>query len=113
VPLLPIDHVLAAGLTVAARQLHRPTGRLIVFGSGNLFAGAKLEPAQEKLLLHSVNWLTGREDRLPRAEEPAWSFPRVAMTNRELTLWRLGTAVGLPLVAVYLGLMVMMVRRLR
>ena len=94
-------------------KAERPAQRLIVFGSGNLFAGAKLEPAQEKLLLHSANWLTGREDRLPRADQPAWAFPRVAMTNREMTLWRLGTAVGLPLVAVYLGLMVTMLRRLR
>jgi uncharacterized membrane protein len=111
--LLPVDGLMAAGLTVSARQLDRPQQRLIVFGSGNLFAGAKLEPPQEKLLLHSVNWLTGREDRLPRAEEPAWSFPRVAMTDREQILWRLGTAIGLPLVAIYMGLMVMMVRRLR
>ena len=108
--LLPVDGLMAAGLTVSARQLDRPQQRLIVFGSGNLFAGAKLEPPQEKLLLHSVNWLTGREDRLPRAEEPAWSFPRVAMTDREQILWRLGTAIGLPLVAIYMGLMVMMVR---
>ena len=107
------DPVLAAGLTVAAHQAKRPTERLIVFGSGNLFAGVKLEPAQEKLLLHSANWLTRREDRLPHADHPAWSFPRVAMSDRELTLWRLGTAIGLPLVAIYLGLMVMMVRRLR
>jgi len=111
--LLPVDGLLAAGLTAAASKLDTPRQRLIVFGSGNLFAGAKLEPAQEKLLLHSLNWLTGREDRLPRADHPPWSFPRVAMTDRELMLWRLGTAVGLPLIAVYLGLMVMMVRRLR
>ncbi len=108
-----MDGVLAAGLTVAANKLDRPTQRLIVFGSGNIFSGPKLEPPQEKLLLHSVNWLTGREDRLPRADLPAWSFPRVEMSDRDLTLWRLGTAIGLPLVAVYLGLMVMMVRRLR
>jgi hypothetical protein len=104
---------MAAGLTVAARTLNRPSQRLIVFGSGNLFAGARLEPAAEKLLIHSANWLTGREDRLPRADEPAWSFPRVTMSERELLLWRVGTVIGLPLLAVYLGLMVTMVRRLR
>jgi len=60
-----------------------------------------------------MNWLTGREDRLPRGDLPPWSFPRVGMSDRDLMLWRLGTAVGLPLIAVYLGLMVMMVRRLR
>jgi hypothetical protein len=108
----PLDAVYAAGLTVAAEKLDRPTQRLVVIGSGNIFSGPKLEPPQEKLLLHSVNWLTGREDRLPRADLPAWSFPRVQLSDRDLTLWRAG-AFGLPLVAVFLGLMMMMVRRLR
>ncbi len=111
--LTPLDSVLATGLTVAANKLDRPTQRLVVFGSGNIFSGPKLEPPQEKLLLHSVNWLSGREDRLPRADLPAWQFPRVEMSDREFKLWRYGTAFGLPLVAVYLGLMVTMVRRLR
>lgn len=111
--LMPVDSVWAAGLTVAANQLERRKERLVVFGSGNLFTGAKLEPAQEKLLLHSVNWLTGREDRLPRADLPTWSYPRVEMTNQEFTLWQLGAAIGLPLVAIYFGLMAMMFRRLR
>jgi hypothetical protein len=109
--LMPLDGVFAAGLTAAASKLDRPTERLIVFGSGNLFSGPKLEPPQEKLLVHSVNWLTHREDRLPRADLPQWQFPRVQMTDREFHLWRYGTAVGLPLLAVYLGLLAMMLRR--
>jgi hypothetical protein len=109
----PLNSVLAVGLTVAANQLERRNQRLVVFGSGNLFTGPKLEPAQEKLLLHSVNWLTGRDDRLPRGDKPTWSFPRVEMTNQEVKLWQFGTAVGLPLVAIYLGFMAMMLRRLR
>ena len=105
-------------VAAAAIGVTRPKGtpsRLVVFGSGNLFCGPELKPTQEKLLLHSVNWLTERSDRLPRAVPPEqeWKFPRVEMSDRDLTLWRLGTAVGLPLVAVYLGLMAMMVRRLR
>lgn len=111
--LVPVDSLLAAGLAVAANKVDRPKQRLVVFGSGNLFSGPRLEPAQERLLLHTVNWLTGREKRLPRADQSAWSFPRVTMTSREHNLWRLGTAVALPLAAVYLGLMVTMVRRLR
>ncbi len=106
---------LVAGAAMNAES-NRPKGtssRLIVFGSGNLFSGPKLEPAQEKLLVHSANWLTGREDRLPHADLPAWEFPRVEMTDREFYLWRFGTAVGLPLLAVYLGLMATMLRRLR
>jgi len=108
-----LDGVLAAGLTVAAAQLDRPSGRLVVFGSGHVFSGPTLAAPQEKLLLHSVNWLTGRDDRLPRADQPAWSFPRVEMPPRDVRLWRLGTAVGLPLLAVFAGLMVVMIRRLR
>lgn len=103
----------AAVVAAEATEPHGTPGRLVVIGSGNIFSGPELKPAQKELLLHSVNWLTGRDDRLPRAELPAWSFPRVEMTDRDLTLWRLGTAVGLPLLAVYLGLMAVMVRRLR
>jgi hypothetical protein len=111
--LTPIDGVMAACLSVAAGKLERPTQRLVVFGSGTLFTGSKLEPTQEKLLLHTVNWLTGRQDRLPKGDEPPWSYPRVEMSEREFTLWQLGAAVGLPLIAVYFGLVAMMFRRLR
>jgi hypothetical protein len=111
--LTPLDGVLAAGLTAAARKPDRPTGRLVVFGSGGLFTGPQLKPAQEKLLLHSVNWLTNRPDRLPGVPEKPWSFPRVEMSDREAFLWRAGTAAGLPLLAVYLGLVAVMVRRMR
>ncbi len=110
----PLDGgVSAAALTAAAAKLDRPVGRLVVFGSGNLFTGPKLDPAREKLLLHSANWLTGRDDRLPRADEPAWEFPRVAMTERDFYLWRYGTGLVLPLGAVFVGLVATMVRRLR
>jgi ABC-type uncharacterized transport system involved in gliding motility auxiliary subunit len=109
----PLDGVMSAMLRVVAHKLERPTQRLVVFGSGSLFTGAKLDPAQEKLLLHSVNWLTGREDRLPRADQSIWSFPRVEMSEREITLWQLGTAIGLPLLVIYFGLLAMMFRRLR
>ncbi|MCE9565342.1 MAG: hypothetical protein K8U57_25185 [Planctomycetes bacterium] len=111
--LVPFDGVLAACLTASSTKIDRPTERLIVFGSGNLFTGSKLDPAREKLLIHSANWLTGRADRLPRADLPQWEFPRVEMSEREFYLWRYGTAVGLPLLAVYLGLMATMLRRLR
>lgn len=111
--LSPLDGISSAAVSVAANQLERPKQRLVVFGSGNLFAGSKLEPTQEKLLLHTVNWLTGRDDRLPRAEKATWSYPRVEMSERDFMLWQLGTAVGLPLLVVYLGIMAMMLRRLR
>ncbi len=71
--LTPLDGTLAAALTVAATTVERPTQRTVVFGSGHLFGGKDLNPAQEKLLVHTVNWLTGREDRLPRPSCPRGS----------------------------------------
>ncbi len=109
--LSPLDRGAALGLVRAAERGDRPLQRTVVFGSGNLFGGHELKPAQEKLLLHTVNWLTAREDRLPKNEQPAWQYPRVQMSERNTYLWRLGAAVGLPLVAGYLGLLTMLRRR--
>lgn len=111
--LLPLDATRAAGLSVAAEQLDRPTQRTVVFGSGHLFSGPRLEPPQERLLLHSVNWLTAREDRLPKADVAEWKYPRVEMSESRKTLWRLGALVGLPLIAAYTGLLAMLRRRMR
>jgi len=107
------DQLAAAAVATETGKPKGTPGRLIVYGSGNLFSGPILDPAREKLLLHSANWLTGRDDRLPRADLPSWQFPRVAMSERDVNLWRYGTALGLPLLAVYLGLMATMFRRLR
>lgn len=109
----PFESGAGLALTRAAELPDRPMQRTVVFGSGHLFSGPRLDPPQEKLLLHSANWLTGREDRLPKSEQAAWQYPRVAMTDSEKTLWRWGAAVGMPLVAAYAGLLAMMRRRMR
>jgi hypothetical protein len=112
----PLERLPASGLVQVAEHNDRPKQRTVVFGSGHMFNGSKLEPPQERLLLHSVNWLTGREDRLPKSATdatPEWHYPRVAMSDRDRTLWRLGAAVGMPLVVAYAGLLVMMRRRMR
>lgn len=112
--LVPADRGLTAALTTAAAsKLSRPAGRVVVFGSGGLFVGPELKPAQEKLLLHTANWLVNRPDRLPVVPDQEWAFPRVSLSDRETTLWRWGTAAGLPLLAVYLGLLAVLVRRRR
>jgi hypothetical protein len=90
-----------------------PSERMIVFGSGGIFTGPDLKPAQEKLLLHSVNWLLNRSDRLPTAPEQAWSYPRVSLTDQELVLWRWGTGLLMPLGVVIFGLFAVMLRRTR
>jgi hypothetical protein len=88
------------------------TVRIAAVGNGTLFTGGELSPAKEELLLDTCNWLLGRDDLLPRADR-VWQFPRVTLTPREHTLWRWGTWVGLPGLFAYLGLVVLMVRRLR
>ena len=116
--LLPVfDGGLSAlGMTLVANaDEDRPTVRVVAYGHGGLFTGERLTPAQETLLLHTVNWQLGREDRLPQdaAADEKWRFPRVALSEREYAAWRWGTFLGLPLVCVYLGLIVLMVRKVR
>jgi hypothetical protein len=114
--LVPLDATLAAGLTVSARAQERPTQRTVVFGSGGLFTGETLTPAQERLLVHTANWLTAREDRLPRAagaSGPEWHYPRVALTDGERVRWRVAAVPGLPVLVGALGLFVLMLRRMR
>jgi hypothetical protein len=92
--------------------------RLAVLGQGDVFVGPKFppadEPAREQLFLQTANWLLGRDDALPRGEHP-WSFPRVDLApgSREAQLWLWGTRLGLPVLFAYLGLVVLLVRRLR
>ena len=108
----------------------RPLTRIVVIGHGGLFSGKKLSPATEKFLLNTCNWLLHREDRLPRsasetsivaetkpdamleAEKP-WQFPRVAMDNKTKSFWHWGTFIGIPAIFAYLGLVVLMFRRIR
>ena len=92
-----------------------PAVRVVALGSGGLFTGKRLEPANETLLLHSVNWQLKRDDRLPQelADADKWRFPRVDLTPRQFRLWHLGAFVGLPAVVVYLGLLALMARKVR
>ena len=104
--------VLPAAVITATPKADIPTGRIVVFGHGGLFQG-DLKPAQEKLLLHSVNWLVNRPGRLPTAPDKAWSYPRVELSERDVILWRWGTGLLMPLAVVILGLLAVMVRRVR
>jgi hypothetical protein len=86
--------------------------RVAVIGHGGIFVGRTLTPVKEKLLLDTCNWLLGRDDLLTK-DENRWQYPRVELTEREHLLWQWGTRLGLPVLFAYLGLMVLMVRRLR
>jgi hypothetical protein len=89
-----------------------PAVRVAVVGHGGIFSGARLTPAKEKVLVDVSNWLLGRDDLLAR-DTPPWKYPRVQLTEEEDQLWKWGMRAGLPLLFVYLGLVVLMVRRMR
>ena len=105
----------AAGLALAAEKVKRPTVRVVVLGHGGLFAGKQLPPAQETLLLHSLNWQLKRDDRLPANVPDAqkWRYPRVALGPSALRAWRWGTFLGLPLLVAYVGILALMARKVR
>jgi hypothetical protein len=88
--------------------------RLAVIGQGDVLVGEELSPAKERLLLQTMNWLLGREDYLPRNDHP-WSYPRVDLIpgSQEEQLWLWGARLGLPVLFAYLGLVVLLLRRLR
>ncbi|HLJ96725.1 MAG TPA: hypothetical protein VKU02_26365 [Gemmataceae bacterium] len=96
-----------------AEQSNQPaTVRVAAIGSGHIFVGPELSPAKEELLLDTCNWLLGRENLLRRSDQ-VWSFPRVASSPREHSLWNWGVWLGLPSLSLYFGLVVLMGRRLR
>jgi hypothetical protein len=106
----------AALLTIAADMgSPRPRVRLVVLGHGGMFTGRKLDPANETLLLHAVDWQLRRTERLPKdlPDAQKWRYPRVALDDRQLTLWRYGAVLGLPLVCGVLGTVVLMARKVR
>jgi hypothetical protein len=88
------------------------TVRVAAIGHGGVFVGTELSPAKEQLLLNTCNWLLGRDDLLPR-NEPTWKYPRITLTAETSPLWVWGPWIGLPLLAAYCGVIVLMVRRMR
>ncbi len=100
-----------------ASQSDKPARvRLAVIGQGGFFTGKDLPAAQEKLFVQTINWLLGRDDRLPR-DEQLWSYPRVNDTippdSSTEYLWLWGARLGLPVLFLYLGFVVVLFRRLR
>jgi hypothetical protein len=88
------------------------TARVAVIGHGGLFIGGTLSPVRQKLLLDTCNWLLGRDDLLTN-DNVRWQYPRADLTDRQQELWQWGARLGLPLAFAYLGLVVLLVRRLR
>jgi hypothetical protein len=86
--------------------------RVAAIGQGGVFIGKTLPPAKEKLLLDVSNWLLGRDDLLTKGNDP-WQYPRVVLGDTQQALWQWGMRLGLPILFAYVGLIVLMVRRLR
>jgi hypothetical protein len=86
--------------------------RIAVIGHGGVFVGDKLSPLREKLFLDVSNWLLGRENLLSQ-ESATWQYPRVKLDSATKSLWEWGARLGLPLLFVYLGMIVWLLRRMR
>ncbi len=86
--------------------------RLAVIGHGGLFIGEKLPPMREKLFLDVSNWLLGRDNLLAQ-DRGTWEYPRVEIGDTARTLWVWGMCVALPLLFLYIGVNVWLVRRMR
>jgi hypothetical protein len=89
-----------------------PTVRVAVIGHGAVFSGETLSPAREQLFLDVSNWLLGRDELLARESQP-WQYPRVQLDPTEERLWKWAMLPGLPLLFIYLGCMMWLVRRMR
>lgn len=85
--------------------------RVAAIGNGSVFTGPDLPPAKEELLLNTCNWLLGRDDLLAKADR-TWSYPRVQMTAKDQNLWQMVAWLALPGAFAYVGLVVLMLRRL-
>lgn len=93
------------------------TVRVAAIGHGGVFISAdasnpKLPPAREQLLLQTVNWLLGRDDRLAKSEQ-VWQYPRVELSRQAEIAWIGGAWLGLPALFIYIGGLVLMARRIR
>lgn len=89
-----------------------PKARIAVIGHGGLFTGQTLSPIKEKLLLDTINWLVGRDDLLARQSQP-WKYPRVDLAEWQVLVWQMGALFGLPVLFLYFGAMMWLVRSMR
>jgi hypothetical protein len=110
--LIPPEKLVPAPATKSAEWKQPKKVRVVAIGSGGWFSGPELKPAQEALAVYSLNWLLGRDDRLPHADR-VWQYPRVDLSPREQTWWRWEMFLGLPATFAFLGAVVLMLRRMR
>lgn len=105
---------------VAERQANQKS-RFVVIGHGAMFSRAELNPATAQLLVITCNWLLRREERLPHLANPEapnavdrpWHYPRVEMSAGTKEMWHWGAFLALPGLCIYIGLVVLMIRKVR
>ncbi len=112
---LAVEPDLYVNLLDEEKRRKLPTVRIAVYGHGGLIAGRTLDPAHEKLIVNTLNWQLKRDDRLPKnaPDEEKWRYPRVSLDEKQSLYWRLGTSIGLPMICIYLGVLMLMVRKVR
>jgi hypothetical protein len=86
--------------------------RVAVIGQGGFFTGTDVKPAQETLVVDTIDWLLRRDEYLPN-DEHKWTYPRVDLSERDKILWRVGMQAALPFLFLCIGVVVLLARRVR
>ncbi len=98
-------------VTAGALPFSVPGGRLVVIGSGDVFANRRLgDSGGLALCLSAVNWAVDRDDQLHIPPRPIERF-QLSLSQEELAKLRLGLLLLLPGIVALLGVMVYWTRR--
>ncbi|MDQ2970379.1 MAG: GldG family protein [Acidobacteriota bacterium] len=109
----PADNAgpVAIGMAAAPSDEKKPEARLVVFGNSRFVAnGALAQAGNANLFLNAVSWLAGQERLVgiaPKTPEQA----SLSMTRSQVNRIGLLAALGMPLFAVILGVLVWYRRR--
>lgn len=89
--------------------------RIAALGHGGLVVGKRLDPATETLMLSTMNWQLRQDDRLAKDVSPneRWEFPRSNLSASASKIWLFIGSIGIPVIAAYFGVIVLLFRRLR
>jgi len=98
-------------VTAGALPFSVPGGRLVIIGSGDVFANRRLGDSGDlALCLSAVNWAVDRDDQLHIPPRPIERF-QLSLSQEELAKLRLGLLLLLPGAVALLGAMVTWTRR--
>jgi ABC-type uncharacterized transport system involved in gliding motility auxiliary subunit len=87
-----------------------PGGRLVVFGTGDLVANARIDNSNLAVFLNAVNWSVDRDHQLNIPPRPIERL-KLALSGSEFMKLRYSLILGLPGVALLLGMLVYWTRR--